>query len=368
MALGIEGIDDFVASYLQKYPMGKWQDISSPLQEYLYASRLFDKANKNEMSTSRCKWKIKVANNDNFQTVGLYHKDSSERVNVLDEGDIRWSLTTTNYHYDLDEEVFRNGELEIVNYMKAQEQSMMQDYIAGMENLMFGPGPSSPTLSPFPMTSLLWWITSTSDSTTENNALEGFNGAEPLGWGSSGVGGISTSDYDQWKNRTFPYEKVDRDDFVEKTITSMDLCTFKPPVARSDIKPEGNHRWELLTTYSRLAKARRLLQLGNDNIGDDLAAHSGTVYIRGVPMNWVPAWTSAASINKRTDGVILGVDWNTFDWYYATGRHMRKNKPYQHAEMSNVRVRSMDDSGQIVCYNRRANFRGYSTVAVEEKT
>ena len=79
MALGIEQLDDFVASYLQKYPMGKWQDISSPLQEYMFASRLFDKANKREMSTSQCKWKLKIDNNDNFQVVGLYHRDSSSR-------------------------------------------------------------------------------------------------------------------------------------------------------------------------------------------------------------------------------------------------------------------------------------------------
>jgi len=200
----------------------------------------------------------------------------------------------------------------------------------------------------------------------ENNATEGFTGDAPVGW--SDVGGVNPADYAQWKNRAFPYTTVDRDDFVEKTINSMDLCTFKPPVARSDIKPEGNHRWELLTTHSRIAASRRLLQLGNDNIGDDLAAHSGTVYLRGTPMNWVPAWTNSASVNARTDGVILGVDWNTFDWYYAAGRNMRKRAPFQHPEMSNVRVRKMDDAGQIVCYNRRANFRGYSTVTVTETT
>jgi hypothetical protein len=34
--------------------------------------------------------------------------------------------------------------------------------------------------------------------------------------------------------------------------------------------------------------------------------------------------------------------------------------------MSLVRVRCMDDSGQIVCFDRRRNFRGYSTVTVTE--
>lgn len=368
MALGIEQIDDFVNSYLQKYPMGTWQDISSPLQQYYFASRLFDKAMKREMSTSQCKWKIKVRNNNNFQVVGLYHRDSSSRVNVLDEGELKWGLTTTNYHYDIDEEVFRSAPLEIVNYLNLQEQGLMQDFFEGMEDIMFGPGPSSPTQSPFPPVSLLWWITATDDSTTENNSEEGFDGFEPLGWGSTGVGGISCTDYDQWRNRTFPYTTVSREDFVEKTINSMDLCTFTPPVQRSDIKPEGNHRWELLTTHSRVAKSRQLLQLGNDNIRDDLAAHSGSVFIRGVPMTWVPAWTNSASENKRDDGVILGVDWNSFDCYYASGRSQRKRPPYQHPEMSNVRVRAMDDSLQLVCYNRRANFRGYSTETVTETT
>lgn len=367
MALGIEQLDDFVSSYLQKYPMGKWQDISSKLQEYMFASRLFDSANKREMSTSMCKWKLKVDNNNNFQVVGLYHRDSSSRVNVLAEGAMKWGMTSTNYHYDIDEETFAQGADAIVDYMSLQEQGLMQDFFAGIEDIMFGPGPS-PNQTPFPPVSLLWWITSTKDSITENNAAVGFNGYEPVGWGSSGVGGVSCTTYDQWRNRTFSYTTVDRDDFVEKTINSMDLCSFKPPVTRSDIKPEGKHRWELLTTHSRVALARRLLQLGNDNIQDDLAAHSGAVYIRGVPMTWVPAWTNSNSKSVRNDGIILGVDWNTFDWYYAAGRNMRKRKPFQHAEMSNVRVRKMDDAGQIVCYNRRANFRGWSTEVVTETT
>lgn len=371
MALGIEQIDDFVNSIHQRYTGEEKlaaQDISKPLQKYKFASRLFDAAKKDEMSTSQMKFKIKVKTNDNFQVVGLYHRDSSDRVNVLDEGSLKWGLTTTNYHYDIDEEIFRTGGRQIYDYIEGLEQDMMDSFYMGMEDLLFGAGPSSPTQSPFPPVSLLWWITSTSDSTTENNATEGFTGREPLGWGSNGVGGVSAVTYDTWRNRAFSYTTIDRDDFIEKTITSMDLCMFEPPTQRNDIVPQAKADWELLTTYSRLAACRRLLQLGNDNIGDDLAAHSGTVYIRGVPMVWIPAWTSAASINLRTDGIILGVNWNTFKCYYAAGRRMRKKKAFQHPQMSNVRVRNMDDSFQLACFNRRGNFRGYCTETVTETT
>jgi hypothetical protein len=365
MALGIEQLDDFVNSYLQKYIMGKWQDISLPLQQYYFASRLFDKAKKEEMFGSLCKWKIKVRNPDNFQVVGLYHRDSSNRVNMIDEGEMKWAMTTTNYHYDIDEEVFGQGCEQIVNYIKLREDSMMDSFFAGMEDLMFGTGPSSPTQSPNPPASLLHWITANMTDTTSNNATEGFTGVEPYGFSSVGVGGISTTDYPAWKNRAFPYAAVTHEDFVKKIIRSMDLCEFTPPIARPDIAP-SRPDWELLTTLSRVEECRDLLQAGNDNIGKDLATYQNTVLIRGVPMVQVPAWQSSASINKRTDGIVLGVNWPTFKWFYKSGRSQRKRAPFQHPEMSNVRVRCMDDTGQIVCFNRRANFRGYCTSTVTE--
>jgi len=360
MALQVEQLDDLVASIQQEYDgqPRSWQDISMPLQEYYFASRLFDKAKKDEMIGTRCKWKLEVRYADNFQVVGLYHRDSSNRVNVLDEGDMKWAMTTTNYHYDIDEDVFRQGSRAIVDYIKLREDGMMKGFFAGMEDLMFGEGPTSPTQTPNPPSSLLWWITA--------NATEGFNGVEPNGFSSVGVGGISTTEYPAWKNRTFSYTQVSHADFVKKTIRSMDKCLFKPPIRRPDIVDQQRPNWELLTTYSRIEACRDLLQQGNDNIGRDLGTFQNAVQIRGVNMVDVPAWTNSDSINARTDGVILGVNWKTFKWKYNAGRNMRKRKPFQHPQMSNVRVRCMDDSGQIVCFNRRGNFRGYSTVTVTE--
>ncbi len=350
MALSIEQLDDFVHAYLQEYVMGEWQDISLPLQEYYFASRLFDKMKKAEMTTSLCKWKLEVRNPDNFQVVGLYHRDSSNRVNVLDDGSMRWAMTTTNYNYDLDEEIFGQGAKQIVNYVKLREDGLMKSFFAGMEDLMFGEGPTSPTQNPNPPSSLLWWITA--------SATEGFNGTEPTGFESTGVGGIKTSDYKAWKNRTFAYSAVSQADFVKKVTRSMDLCEFKPPLPRPDIAP-SRPKWELLTTYSRVEACRDLLAQGNDNIGKDLATYQDTVMIRRVPLIHVPAWSNTESVNLRNDGIVLGVNWATFKWYYQAGRSQRKRKPYQHPEMSLVRVRPMDDSGQIVCFNRRGNFRGY---------
>ena len=355
--LQIDAIDDFVEVVLNKYKEGSWKDISLPLQRYYFAERLFDKAKKSEIGGPQCEWKLRVRNPGNFKLTGLYAPDTTNRVNVITHGNMPWSQSTTNYSYDLAEEVFARGAKQIIDYMEQNEHGLLNDYYSGMEDLMFGTGPTSPTQTYRPPAGILWWL--------QKSATEGFNGGEPSGFESVGTGGILSSTYTRWKNRTFAYAAIDRDDFVEKCINSMDKCDFKPPAPYPEIAG-GKPQWELLTTHSRLAACRKLLQLGNDNIGNDLAARSGVVYIRGVPLIWIPAWTNSESTNVRTDGPVAGVNWETFEYHFREGWSMKKRAPYRDKDSHNVRWRVMDDMGQIVCYDRRANFLGYSSVTVTE--
>jgi hypothetical protein len=358
MSVALSQLEILTESIQDNYVMGKWQDISLPLQEYKFAARLFDQSKKDEMGGERCKWKLETDYADNFQVVELYHRDSSDRKDVLTEGEMPWALTTTNYHYDLDEAVFKRGLPEIVDYISLREKGLMKSFFAGMEDLMFGDGPAASTTRPMPPATLLHWI--------QANATEGFNGGDPSGW-SGGAGSIPTATYPNWKNRTFSYAVCDHDNFVKPIVRALDLCDFKPmPIPMNDIATQGQFNWELLTTYSRVELCRDILRAGNDSIKTDLAAWYSSVMVRNVPMTWVPAWTKTNSLNARTDGIVLGVNWATFKWFYQSGRNMRKRKPFQHPEMSLVRVRCMDDSGQVVCFDRRRNFRGYSTVAVTE--
>ena len=251
MSVALNQLEILTESIQDNYVMGEWQDISLPLQEYQFASRLFDKAKKAEMGGDQCKWKLETDYADNFQVVELYHRDSSDRKDVLTEGHMPWSMTTANYHYDLDEAVFKRGLPEIVDYISLREKGLMKSFFAGMENLMFGDGPTGPLQRPMPPATLLHWITA--------NATEGFNGAEPTGWSSHGVGGISTTSYPAWKNRTFSYAVVDHDHFVKPIVRALDLCDFKPmPVGMNDIVPQSRFNWEILTTYSRVELLRDL--------------------------------------------------------------------------------------------------------------
>ncbi len=372
MPLNIEQVPGFVETVLKKYVTPTWQDISLPLQEYYFAGRLFDKASLDSMGGPFIEWKLQVANPGNFSLSGPYAVDATNRQELMTHGSLGWSQSTVNYTYDVTEDAFKRSAQEIVNHMDVLEHAMMNDYWVAMEDLMFGTGPSSPNQVPRPPSSLFWWLqpmpmTTAATSTTAGTpkyTSPGFYGFNPPGFSSTAL--IDATKYTNWANRAFTYSVMSRDDFVDKTIESIDKCRFKPAAQYADTTQGYKPKWELLTTYSRLAICRRLLQQANDNVGDDLAQHSGVCYIRGVPMNWIPNWTNPNSSNIQYLGPIMGVNWKTFKAYYAPGLRMQKRAPYQDKDRHNVRWRVMDDSMQIICYDRRANFIGTSLNWVTE--
>ena len=371
MALNIEQVPGFIETVLKKYFKVDWKDISLPLQEYYYPSRLFTQASTETMGGPFCEWKLQVANPGNFSLSGPYAVDATNRVEMLTHGNMGWSQNTTNYTVDITEDVFKRSAEEIINHMDVLEHAMYNDYWAGMEDLMMGPGPTGPTLVPRPPSGPLWWIqpmpmTSAATRTVAGvpaHTGSGFYGGNPPGF--SECGNVDCTKYTNWSNRCFTYSQVSRNDFIDKVMECMDKCYFKPAQSYPELAL-GKQKWEFLTTYSRIQLMGRLLQQGNDNIGDDLAAHGGVCYIRNVPVSWVPAWTNSQSANLRTDGVFLGLNWTKFKAFYAPGLRMVKRTPYQDKDRHNVRWRVMDDSNQIVCLDRRANFIGTSLTWVTE--
>ena len=381
--LAVNQVDDFLESVKHKYVLKKWKDISMNLQEYLFASRLFSKAGPDEMEGDLVTWRLQVAYNDTFTFTGLYADDVTKRQDLLTHGSMSWSMNTSNYTYDTKEKVFRTGPVEIIDYMLTLEHSMYNSYFSGMEKAMFGPGPTSPTQSKPPPTSLLWWIQPYSTSTTSptggngantgnyvlpTGATSGFWGMDPYGFSGVGTGGISRVSYSGWRNRVGQYTTFSEDDAVDTIIECMDKCGFKNAHKYPDLANSERPKYELLTTYATVKKARKLLQIGNDNIRNALDTWKiDAPMVRSAPMIWVPAWSNQEFGVPRTDGIVLGVDWSTFHYYSAAGLRQVRNAVYQDKDKHSVRWQTMDDSGQLVCYDCRRNFAVNSTATVTEQ-
>lgn len=364
--LAVDQVDDFLEAVMHKYVKGDWKDISMPLQKYWFAERLFSKAKADVMEGDVIQWRLQIANPGNFKLTGLYADDATNRVNMLTHGEMKWSMNTTNYTYDITESVFRTSKTQILNYINVQEHGLYNDYFKGMEELMFGTGPTSNTQSPRPPSALLWWIVPYNTATGYGNnsaayqlgsgVTSDFLGMDPYGFSAVGTGGILRTTYSGWRNRIGQYADFTEDDAIDTIVECMDKCMFVPAHSYAELAPGSKPGWELLTTYSRLKLARRIAQNNNDDLQSDVAKYKGTVLIRGVPLVWIPAWSNQDFGLARTDGIVMGVNWATFKYYFASGLRMVKRTPYQDKDKHNVRWRVMDDSGQIVCFDCRQNF------------
>jgi len=88
-ALNLEDIGNFTQATLDKYDYKKWEDISLPLRDYEFMSRMLNK--KPERGGPRLKWKVRLNNTQNARVVGLYQPDQTNVEDTLTEASVTWS-------------------------------------------------------------------------------------------------------------------------------------------------------------------------------------------------------------------------------------------------------------------------------------
>jgi len=347
MALNIDGIADFVETVLDEYVEKEskaWVDISLPLQKYHFAEKWFKDKKKPVKGGPRCKWKLRTDNQGTFKHTGLFATDKTNRKNVMTGAKQEWSMQTVNYIFDLREEEFQGENWQvIVDTMETLELSLYNDFFAGMETSMWT-APASSSTDPRPPSGIPFWL--------QKCTTLGFNGGDPSGF-TDGAGGISTSDYADWKNYGGPYVEVSRDDLIEKVINAMDFCYFKPPQDFSQIG-SGQPAWGLYTVHSVLATMRKIMESQNDNLGHEAGwGANGEVMLRRTPVTWVPALTNSASDAYDSENPFYGINWNLFQYFFQENQNMVKHPLKQASQQHAVRERHMDNAGNFVCYNRR---------------
>ena len=139
-------------------------------------------------------------------------------------------------------------------------------------------------------------------------------------------------------------------------IECMDKCDFTAADSYPNLVP-GRPRYELLTTYTVVKKARKLLQAGNDNIRNAMDTYKIDVpMLRGAPLHWIPAWSNAEFGLQRSDGLLLGVDWTTMHFTHQAGLRQTRSGPLIDDDCHMVRKVFLDDSNQLYCEEPRRNF------------
>lgn len=343
MSLTPDQIDDFVTLTLKKFKRYKWTDISLELQHYTAQQMLRDKRVM-ESGGEQISWRLKTKNTGNARNTGLFAIDITKVEDVATEAKVPWTKQTTNWSYDVDESAFQSDRETIVRILQMREHDALSDMAELMEENLWNAPTSSADTRPM---GIPFWLIKDSSTTPEG----AFNGGNPSGF-SGGAGGVDSSTFTRWKNWTFGYTAVSRDDMVRKTKKALTFTRFKPPVPHPDTG-YGKIDYEIFTTYRVQEPLERLAESRNDNLGADVARYMNRVTLGGVPLMWVPFLEE-----NDTSDPLYGVNWKCFRPFVKRGANMRRNPPKVAARQHTVREVHIDHWMNYLCTDRRSTFVG----------
>jgi hypothetical protein len=345
MALLPHQIDDFVNLTLDNFKKVKWTDLSLEHQEYVSAQLITDK-NVVEAGGPYVNFKLKTRNTGNARKTGLYAQDITNVEDVTISAQVPWAMQTTNFSYDINEDLFQSDRETIIREMVIRDHDAMSDMAELIEEC-FWSAPTGTSDAQTPM-GVPFWLQK--DATTTPGG--GFNGGNPSGF-TSGCAGVSSTTYPRWRNWTFGYTNVTTDDMVTKVKKSLAFTNFQAPVPHPELGFGGKTDYAIYTTYRVTEPLERLAESRNDNLGSDVARYVNAVTIGGVPVKWVPYLEA-----NDTSDPLYGINWKVFRPFTKKGLSMRRNPPKQAARQHTVREVHIDNALNFICLNRRMTFVG----------
>lgn len=343
MPLTPDQIDDFVNLTLSNFKTYKWTDISLEHQEYV-SSTLIDEKKVVEQGGKDISFRIKTKNTGNARNTGMYAQDITNVEDVTVSASVPWAMQTTNFSYDIYEDLFQSDRETIIKEMVIRDHDAMSDMAElNEENLWSAPVDASDNR---PM-GIPFWLQKDATTTPEG----GFNGGNPSGF-AAGAAGLSSAAYPRWRNWTFGYTNVSTDDLVRKTKKALAFTQFNAPVPHPELG-YGKADYAIYTTYRVQEPLERLAESRNDNLGKDLARYQNATTIGGVPIKWVPYLEA-----NDTSDPFYGINWKVMRPFVKSGANMRRNPPKPAARQHTVREVHIDNWMNYICVNRRATFVG----------
>ena len=342
MALTPEQIEEFAALTLSLFKKHKWTDLSLEHQEYV-ASGIITEKNVQERGGKTIDFRIKHKNTGNSRNTGMFAQDITKVDDVITSASVPWAMQTTNFSYDIYEDLFQSDRETIIKELQIREHDALSDMAElNEENLWSQPTSTSDTR---PMGVPFWikkYVVASDGS---------FEGGNPTGF-TSGAAGVDVATFPRWKNWTFKYTNPTTTDLVKKVKKSLAFTHFMPPVPHPELG-YGSAAHQIYTTYRVQEPLERLAETRNDNLGADVAKYINSVVIGGVPIKWVPYLEA-----NDTADPLYGVNWKHFRPVVKKGANMTRSKPKPAAKQHTVREVHIDNWMQYCCYNRRAMWVG----------
>ncbi len=254
-----------------------------------------------------------------------------------------WRFANFYWAWDEREVDINSGQAVIQDYVRVKRLQALLGWATFIDTWWFADPPSSTNkLTPF---NLKYWITK-NVTTAGADGIAGsgsFSGDVPSGH--TAKGGISPTDWPNWKNYTFKYVDVSEDDLIVKWRNMTRRINFEPPIGADYPSQATGVSHEHLIQETMLAQLERLAEKRNDDLGFDFAATAPT--FARAPLTWCPR------LDSDTDAPIYTIDWGTFKTVFLRGKWMMERKAYMAPRQHNVWINWYDSSLQVVNYDMR---------------
>ena len=223
MPLTDANIADMITTTLHELGRGRFYQIAQDLAEYIVLPRLLRKGNVRTLTSGiGIKETLMTGTGGSSRWVGLNEPDSYNWKDVLTQLTVVWCRLTDNMMWWRQALLENRGEARINNVIKPQRVAMMLRLAEALEAGYFAAPDASDTKKPW---GLKYWIV--------KNATTGFNGGLPAGF--STVGGVSLTDYPQFKNYTFLYAEVSKLDLIQKLRTAHRKTNWRSPYKTAEM-------------------------------------------------------------------------------------------------------------------------------------
>jgi hypothetical protein len=331
---------DLLSSAYEDFKPKQITSIAANLQEYEVMPRLMKKEVTTYSGPHGASWKVYTGLNEVYRREALHPRRDYAGADKMTDANAPWVYANTYSSYERREFKMNMGKKRIFNLIEVGEYNALLSAAEGLENDFWNiPASTSDDLKPY---GVFYWLT--------YSASSGFNGGNHSNF-SSGKGGISSTTYTNWKNRTEQYSAITSGDACLKIRNCLSDCKWKAPVNKAQFRGSSGDRRRLYGAASTVRSFENAAMAQNDRLGGDLGAMDGITTIRKVP------FVEARQLDSLTTSApILGINWDDFGFAVPEGGSTYRHDPRFLSDQPNTCVTDIDFQYQIVAFNLRTHF------------
>jgi len=334
-------IADMITTTLHDLGRGRFHQIAQELAEYFVMPDILKKGRiRIQTSGIGIKETLMTSIGGTSRWVGMLEEDVVNWSDVLDQLTVNWCRMTDNMAWERRMLLENRGEARINNVIKPQRVAMMLRIAAGLEAGFFAAPDASDIKVPW---GLRYWVV--------KNATTGFNGGLPSGF--STVGGVSLSDSPTFKNYTFQYTNITKQDLITKLRTAHRKTNWRSPYKTSEMISEFGDRRVLQVNEATISKIEDVGEAQNENLGRDVASMDDRIVFKRHPIQYIPY------LDADTTNPVYMLDKNTITPIVLKGDYLRESDAIRSPKQHNVFEVHVDLTINFICTNRRANAVAY---------